>query len=104
VILFWTALHAVEDFVCLYQSVAEPEDRAWGNGVWGAVDTTPDSGGQSVLNTFEMAIRHNRAADTNGIRESFLSLDLYLLTFKDIFWPSLSRGGARPHRPIWIRH
>jgi len=97
VILFWTSLHAVEDFLCLYQSVAEPEDRTWGNGVCGAFDATPDSAGQSVLKTFEMAIRHNRAADTNGIRESFLSLDLYLLTFKDIFWPS--RGGRSPPSP-----
>ena len=27
---------------------------------WDAVDTSPDLGGQNVLKTFEMAIRHNR--------------------------------------------
>jgi len=27
---------------------------------WDVVDTSPDLGGQNVLETFEMAIRHNR--------------------------------------------
>jgi len=55
---------------------------------------------QNVLKTFEMAIR--RAGDTNGIRERFLSLDLFLLTFKNyfIFWPFFEGGGGdRPHPP-----
>ena len=49
---------------------------------------------QNVLKTFEMAIR--RARDTNGIRERFLSLDLFLLTFKNyfIFWPFFEGGGG----------
>jgi len=37
----------------------------------------------------------------NGL--SFLSLDLFSLTFENIFWPS--NGGDHPHRPpLLIRH
>jgi len=55
---------------------------------------------QNVLRTFEMAIR--RAGDTNGIRERFLSLDLFLLTFKNyfIFWPFFEGGGEGAIAPI----
>ena len=58
---------------------------------WYAVDrpTSLDLGGQNVLKTFEMAIRHYKAHDTVGVRErererereSFLLLDLFSLTF-----------------------
>ena len=41
-------------------------------------------------------------ADTNGIRESFLSLDLFSLTFRIFLWPSC--GGQSPYRPLQIRH
>ena len=45
---------------------------------WDAIDTSPDLGGRNVLKTFEIAIRHS----TNGIGESFVSLDLFSPTFK----------------------
>jgi len=53
------------------KSVADPKDRAvrgGANGVRDAINTSPDLGGQNVYST-------RQAADTNGIRESFLSLD-----------------------------
>jgi len=34
-------------------------------------------------------------ADTNGFRESFLSLDLFSLTFRIFLWPSCGGGGNR---------
>jgi len=71
----------------LYRIVSYLEDHARRQGVegvWDAVDTSPDIGGQNVLKTFEMASPHN----TNGIRQSFLSLDLFSLTFENMFWPS----------------
>ena len=60
---------------------------------------------QNVLKTFEMAIR--RAGDTNGIRERFLSLDLFLLQ-KLFHFLAFFRGGKgaiapirhRPHPPL----
>ena len=76
-------------------------------GEWGlgAFDATPDSGGQSVLKTFEMAIRHNRAADTNGIREIFLSLDLFSLKYKNMFMALLEGGGSmEPPLTLPMRH
>ena len=35
---------------------------------WDAVDTVPDLGGQNVLKTFEMAIRHNKQGLRVGLR------------------------------------
>jgi len=65
-----------------------------------AVDTSPDFGGRNVLKTFEMAIRHNwRTTGTELERESFLSLDLFSLIFKSIFWPIYGGGGDRPIVP-----
>jgi len=65
---------------------------------WDAVDTSPDLVGQNVLKTFKMAIQHNRQISrilaTNGIRESFMSLDLFSLTFKNISRPSCGGEGA----------
>jgi len=65
---------------------------------WDAVDTSPDLAGQNVPKTVEMAIRRDRRE-----RESFLSLNLYPLTFKNIFL-TLLRGRRSPHRPPWIGH
>ena len=60
-----------------------------------AVDTSPDLGDQNGLKTFEMAIRRERRPDdTNGTRERLLSLDLFSLTFKNIFLVLLRWGGA----------
>jgi len=69
-----------------------------------AVDTSPDLGDQNGLKTFEMAIRRERRPDdTNGTRERLLSLDLFSLTFKNIFSSPLTVGGGdwgnHPHRP-----
>jgi len=61
-----------------------------------AVDTNTDLGGQNVLKTSEMTIRHE-SDDTNGTEESLLSLDLFSLSSKVFFW--LLLGGHRPHRP-----
>jgi len=40
----------------------------------------------------------------NGIRESFLSLDLFSLTFRNIFLVLFRGGGAVAPMPPWIRH
>jgi len=44
-----------------------------------------------------------------GTRKSFLSLDLFSLTFKNSFLTVLGGGGDRPHRPrgsatVWTRY
>jgi len=65
---------------------------------WDAVDTTtsPDLGGQDVVKTFEIAIRYNTRT-TRMELEFFLSLDLFLLTFINIFsGPLTGEGGDRP--------
>jgi len=63
---------------------------------WDAVDFSPDLWGQNVLKTFEMAIRHNRRTTRTEL-ESFLTLDLLSLTFKNIFLVLLRGGDDRPH-------
>jgi len=42
--------------------------------------------------------------DTIGIRDSFLSLDSFSLTFKNIFRPSYGAGGGgdRPHGSVTV--
>jgi len=70
---------------------------------WDVVDICPDVGGQNVLRTFEMAIRYNRRPTRTELeRESFLSLNLFALSFKNsqIFSsPFTAKGGDRPRRP-----
>ena len=65
---------------------------------WEVFDTSPDLGGQNApppkKKTFEMD-------DTIGIRDSFLSLDSFSLTFKNILGPLTAGGGGSPP---WIRH
>ena len=56
------------------------------------------SRGQNVLKTFEMAIRHNRRT-TRTESESFLSLDLFSLSFKNIFLVLFRGGGRSPPFP-----
>jgi len=46
-----------------------------------------------------MAIWHKKADVMNGIRESFLSLDWFSLTFKTYSYGPL-KGLNRPHRPM----
>jgi len=78
----------------------KPTARQWpikkivmrAKGVW-RVDTSPDLGGQNALKIFEMAIRHDRRPTRTEL-ESFLSLNLFSLTFKNIIWPSYGGGGA----------
>jgi len=60
---------------------------------WDAVDTSPDFGGQNVLETFDIK---GLADDVNGIRD-FLSLDLFSLTFKNVF--GSLRGWLLPPPP-----
>jgi len=60
--------------------------------------------GWDVLKTVEMAIWHKKADDMNGIRESFLSLNLFSLSFK-IYFMALLRWAIAPIAPPpWIRH
>ena len=94
VILFWTALHAVEDFLCLYQSVAEPEDRAWGNVVWGAVDTTPDSG-VKVSSTPSKWLFDITGRPTRTELERVFCRWIYIYLHSKIFSGPLSHGGGR---------
>jgi len=69
----------------------KPTARQWrikdivmgAKGVWDAVDTSPDLGGQNALKTFEMVIRHDRRPTRTEL-ESCLSLNLFSLTFKNI--------------------
>ena len=67
-------------------------------GVWDAVDTSPDLGGQNALKTFEMVIRHIQAADTNGIGE--FSVVEFIFTYVQKYFMTLLRGGGdRPVAP-----
>ena len=69
-------------------SAADAEDRARrevAKGVWAAVDTSPDlRGSKCPQNLRNDGYSTQQAADTKRIRESFLSLDLFSLTFKNI--------------------
>jgi len=74
--------------------------------VLGAVHASPDLGGQKVLKTFKMAIRHNRRpTDANVIRERVFCRWIYF-HLKNVFSGPLT-GGHRPRRqppPLRIRH
>ena len=81
-------------------SVADAEDCA--KGVWDAVDTSPDLGGGVSSKPSKWLLYKIVAANSNGIRKSFPSLDLFPLTFKNIIWPSYVKGGGDcPHRPLY---
>jgi len=74
---------------------------------WDASDATFDLGGQNVLRTFEMAIRHYRRTTRTGLqREServFCRRIYFHLRSKILLWPYY--GGDRPHAPpLSIRH
>jgi len=68
---------------------------------WDASDATFDLGGQNVLRTFEMAIRHYRRTTRTGLqREServFCRRIYFHLRSKILLWPYY--GGDRPHSP-----
>jgi len=62
---------------------------------WDAVDTSPDLGGHSVVEPFEMAVRHNRRTTRTEIE---FSLAGFIFTYvQDILW--LSYRGASPPLP-----
>jgi len=72
---------------------------------WDAVDASPNLGRGVKMSSkpskwlFDIiGGRH-----TNGIRESLLSLDLFSLAFKNIFWFSYGGGGGAI-AALWIRH
>ena len=69
---------------------------------WDAVDTGPDLGDHNVLETFEMAIRHKRRTTRTEL-ESFLSLDLFLLKFKNISLALLGGANSLIAPSPWIR-
>jgi len=62
---------------------------------WDAVDTGPDSGGQNVLKTFEMAIRHNRRTTRTELEIIFCRRIYFHLRSK-IFFLALLRGAMPP--------
>ena len=64
-------------------------------GVWDAVDTSPDLGGQNVLKTIEMAIRHNRRPTR---RELEFSVAGFILIYVRKYFSDPLTGGDRPHR------
>ena len=55
---------------------------------WNAVDTSPDLGGQNVLTTLEMAIRHNRRTKRTELERVFCRWIYFHLRSKNFFWPS----------------
>jgi len=73
---------------------------------WDAVDTGPDFGSQNSLKPIKMVFdiiggRHER---NKTERESFLSLDLFSLTFENIFsGPRTGGGGRSPPSTPWIQ-
>jgi len=72
---------------------------------WDAVDTSPDLGGKNVLDTLQMAIRHNRRTTRTELEREF-SVTGFIFTFKNIL-PALLRGGwaidlIAPS--LWMRH
>jgi len=70
----------------------------WGKGIWDAVDTSPDLGGSKCPHNLGNGYSTEQAADANGIREKFLSLDVFSLTFKNIFF---GEGGRSPPSPLY---
>ena len=83
--------------------VADLEDRARGKGLLGAVDISPDIGGQNVLRTFETAIRHNRRPTRTEL-ERVLCRWVYFHLRSKIFSVSLTVGGSPPAFLLWICH
>jgi len=58
---------------------------------WDAVDTSPDLAGKNVLDTLQMAIRHNRRTTRTELEREF-SITGFIFTFEKYF--------AGPHRPL----
>ena len=61
---------------------------------WDAADASPDLWGQNVLRSFEIAFRYNRRTTRTEL-ERVLFIDLFSLTFEDIFLallPATSEG------------
>jgi len=64
---------------------------------WDAVDTSPDLGGQNVLKTFEMAIRHYRRTTWTELERVFCC-SIFFTYIEVYFYGPLQGGGDRPHR------
>ena len=64
---------------------------------WNAVDTSPDLGGQNVLKTFEMAIRHKRQTTRTELEtERQFSVAAFIFThFQKYFSGPHTGGGGR---------
>ena len=56
---------------------------------WDAVDNSPDVGGQNVLRTLEMAIRHYRRTTRTELERVFCRW-IYFHLHTKIFWPSFA--------------
>jgi len=69
-----------------------------GKGLLGAVDISPDIGGQNVFRTFETAIRHNRRPTRTELERVFCRWVYFHLRSK-IFSVSLTVGGIAPPLP-----
>jgi len=67
-----------------------------------AIDTGPAFGGQNVLETFEMAIRHNRRTTRTELERVFCRCIYFHVRSKVFFWPSY--GERSPPSPPWTRH
>ena len=84
------------------ESVADPAYRARERGQSGSGMPVPMYGVKMSSKPSKWLIDI-----TGGIRESFMSLDLFSLTFKNIFVALLRGRGAialSPPPPLWIRH
>jgi len=73
---------------------------------WNAVDTSPDLGGQNVLKTFEMAIRHKRQTTrTELVRERQFSVAAFIFTHFQKYFSGPHTGGGGAIAPLpWIYH
>jgi len=80
------------------QPVADPEDRArvGATGVWDAVDASPDLGGKMTSNPSKWLL--DITGGRHEITESFLSLDIFSVTFKIFLWGK-EEGAIAPIAP-----
>jgi len=65
---------------------------------WDAVDTSPDLGGQNVLKTFEMAIRHYRRTTWTELERVFCCWIFF--TYIEVYFYGPLQGGEGAIAPI----
>jgi len=69
-------------------AAADSEDRVGGlKGVWDAIDISPDLGGQNLLKTFKMAIRHNTWLTGRELERVFCCWIYFALRSEIFFGP-----------------